>query len=692
VSESTKPIDVTERDVDIDPIRVSAPMPAQRAEGTIDRYIVVDKIGAGGMGEVWKAYDPQLGRLVAIKVVHSGLAKDVESKRLQREAQAIAQLTHPNVIAVHDVGVANGEVFVAMEYVPGVAMRDWIIEGPHGHKDVLEVFVQAANGLAAAHDAGLVHRDFKPANVLIGDDGRVRVLDFGLARRSGERAATAGQAERVSPQLLGRQLTREGAVAGTPRYMAPEQHKLGEVDARADQFAFCAAMYEALTRHRPFDGGEGYKDLARNVCEGRVKPFGAKPPVPQWVRSLVLRGLSPNPDDRFASMHELVAEIDRDRGRARRGSLDGSTTTEAMIAAFPPPDDARTAARVQWLRERLEYTWQLKREGDFEGALELSRVVVRQAHQVDYLPLRAAALYVHGNLQHRTGDPASAKETLYLAAQLAGHSGDDWQVANTLVFLVAVLADGLRRYQEAEGIARVAEVAIARVGDNPSLSSRLHNNSGRSLREQGRCWDALREYELALALDERTHGNSHPLVVLSLANLADTLLELDRGSLARVHLERAISICREHDRRGPTLATCLLIFGRALIGEGEHDRACECLDEARSIWNEYPDRAVDLAETLTELALAHLATGDATAAVEWCVQAMNAHRGAAFAPLGVATTQLCLARALTAQGTAEAFRIDALTTAARDTCEALGEVGSAAFARATARMHALCGD
>ncbi len=659
-------------------------MPAQRPGKRIDRYLVVDRVGAGGMGQVFKAYDPYLGRLVAIKVVKGRASRALDPHRLRREAQAIAQLSHPNVIAVHDVGTTGESVFVAMEYVEGQSLREWLAAERRDRGEILAVFEQAARGLAAAHDAGLVHRDFKPSNVLVGTDGRVRVLDFGLAVRDGDESRPRKRAQTRAP-MLDRDLTRPGVVAGTPRYMAPEQHAAGTVDARADQWAFCAALYEAVTDDRPFDPGADYNELAANVKAGRLRPIADSLALPGWLRDLILRGLAVDPSRRFGSMTEVIDELVRDRVTLRRDALDGSGSTEAMIAAFPPPADERTAERVQWLRQRLEYAWQLKRSGDFPGAIALARVVADEAHKVDYLPLRAAALYILGNLQHRTGDPASAKETLYLAAEIAGHAGDDWQIANILVFQVAVLGDGLRRYQEAEGIARIAEIEIARLGDNPSLRSRLHHNRGRNLRDEGRHQDALREYELALALDEQTHGHGHPFVVRSLSNLAETLLELGRTPLARRHLDRALTICRDTDTAGPALATCLLVLGRALVADGDTALAVPYLEEAQRVWERYPDRGTDLAETLTELALCRLLAGDTAGAVDLGERAMRTHGRGAYDPLSLASTQLGLAVALAAAGDDDS-RVSELTDAARTACEQLGAAGASAFARAEERI------
>ena len=217
---------------------------------TVGRYQVVATIGRGGMGVVYLAHDPRLNRQVALKVLRADRDADRANAqaRLLREAEALAQLSHPNVVAVYDAGLWHDQVFIAMELVAGGTLRTWAREHQGSARDILDAFVQAGYGLAAAHDAGLVHRDFKPENALIDRAGRVRVTDFGLARFDGaapqdaDRRRTAGSA---SP-MLATPLTEAGSVLGTPAYMAPEQVSGRDIDARTDQFCFCVSLFEAI--------------------------------------------------------------------------------------------------------------------------------------------------------------------------------------------------------------------------------------------------------------------------------------------------------------------------------------------------------------------------------------------------------------------------------------------------------------
>jgi hypothetical protein len=283
----------------------------------VGRYVVAELIGAGGMGVVYRCDDPELNRRVAVKLLRKDLRAAIGEARLLREAQAMARISHQNVIAVHDVGTYEQQVFVAMELVEGESLRAWVKGRVRPVAEIVQVFAAAGRGLAAAHSAGLIHRDFKPDNVLVGTDARVRVTDFGLARVDEEGRESEPQA--AAAVAVDEPLTMSGAVIGTPAYMAPEQHRGGHVDARSDQFAFCVALYEALYGERPF-AGKTYAELAAEVKAGRVRPApaGRRVAVPASLRAIVLRGLAVRPGDRFATMDDLLEALGRDRTRVPR--------------------------------------------------------------------------------------------------------------------------------------------------------------------------------------------------------------------------------------------------------------------------------------------------------------------------------------------------------------------------------------
>ncbi len=288
----------------------------------IGRFVVTGELGSGGMGVVYAAHDRELDRTVALKVLRTTAATDEERTRMLREGQAMARVTHPNVITVYEVGVEGTMVYLAQELLDAGTLGRWL-EQPHAHADIIAKFVAAGHGLAAAHAAGLVHRDFKPDNVLLGQDGRVRVADFGLARAlnpADDGLAAATRANMARAQLdLSRSpmspLTRTGAVMGTPMYMAPEQHNGERADERSDQFSFTVALYHALYGAWPFAGKTAVA-LADAVIEGRMEPPPRGAEVSAQLRKILLRGLSTKPADRYPSMEALLAELTRPKSRS----------------------------------------------------------------------------------------------------------------------------------------------------------------------------------------------------------------------------------------------------------------------------------------------------------------------------------------------------------------------------------------
>ncbi|HEU0033465.1 MAG TPA: serine/threonine-protein kinase [Kofleriaceae bacterium] len=295
-----------------DPMGVTAEMSLMRMSGarqigkTFGRYTLTERIGAGAMGVVYKALDPGLNRRVALKLLHKPDAALTD--RLIREARSMAQVNHPNVVAVYDAGVSEGSTYIAMELVEGQSLRTWQQE-KHSIKDLVETYLAAGRGLAAAHAAGIVHRDFKPDNVMIGSDGRVRVTDFGLA--------SARPNEELASSVPEIELTHSGMVLGTPAYMSPEQFTGGNVDPRTDQFNYCVALYEALYGERPFKG-KSFDELGDNVCDGKIKPAPARSRVSGALRAILLRGLSVRPGDRYPTMDHLLDDLGRDRARPWR--------------------------------------------------------------------------------------------------------------------------------------------------------------------------------------------------------------------------------------------------------------------------------------------------------------------------------------------------------------------------------------
>jgi len=292
---------------------------------TIGRYQILELIGAGGMGLVFEAKDPELRRRIAIKLLRG--RDDDLGQRLIREARAMAEIQHPNVVAVYDVGThGEHEVYVAMELVRGGNLRRWQTTAPRSEREIIDAYQQAGRGLAAAHAVGLVHRDFKPDNVLIGDDGRIRVTDFGLARRGGSEDAPASRASRSSlPQL-----TLTGALNGTPGYVAPEQYAHGTFDVRSDQFAYCVAVWEALAGNRPFRGAT-LDAIEQATLAGEIAEPGI--PIRPEIRRILERGLAIDPAARWASLDELLAALEATQVRGKRRTLIGGIALAAVVIA-----------------------------------------------------------------------------------------------------------------------------------------------------------------------------------------------------------------------------------------------------------------------------------------------------------------------------------------------------------------------
>ena len=317
---------------------VTSPPKAKQRRGLepgtqLGRYVATEQLGRGGMGEVWLAHDTELDRDVAIKVVRADKRARARGRML-REAQAQARLRHPNVVAVHDVGTWGQSVFVAMEYVRGTTLDGWQKASARSVAEIVAMYVGAGRGLAAAHAAGLVHRDFKPENVMVDGNGRAQVTDFGLARapesvsddsgllESGASGPVAvawleDDEELSSPSLVSQRLTATGAVLGTPAYMAPEQHVGTGTDSRSDQFAFAVALYEALYGERPY-GGHSIIEIAANVTSGPIHAPPKDHNVPSRLRDVLVRGLQRDASDRFASMEQFIEHL-HDALRPRRG-------------------------------------------------------------------------------------------------------------------------------------------------------------------------------------------------------------------------------------------------------------------------------------------------------------------------------------------------------------------------------------
>jgi serine/threonine protein kinase len=482
---------------------------------TLGRYVLLDRVGAGGMGVVYAAYDPELDRRIALKVLKSDAYGDVMASagpsRLLREAQAMAKLAHTNVVTVHDVGTLGREVFIAMEFIDGVSLRAWLRDRPRTLEHILEAFAHAGRGLAAAHAEGLVHRDFKPDNVLVAPNGRVVVTDFGLARRKNPEDATT-QASHPGASATARVIKaledaiRTAGAAGTPAYMAPEQHTGGEITEATDQFSFCVALHEALYGQHPFRGSDPVS-LSTSVVDNVRRPLPSEVHrVPRRIRRALERGMSNDPDRRWPSMRALLAQLGPGPTVARRKWLalglggfglasavvmwiseaptnpDAEVVTrdaralagdvEALQSSYPAPSPGQLARveEASTLRAKAEA---LQSAGKLRDALVIAADALRKAEASEYLPSIARARHTLSVAYSSLGNHEIA-ESLALTALVEARGAADLEL-EALVWLqwLRVVGHDPRRRDEARRWVPVARAAIARVGDPVGHTSAL---------------------------------------------------------------------------------------------------------------------------------------------------------------------------------------------------------------------------
>jgi len=360
---------------------------------TVGRYVILDLVGRGGMGEVYAAYDPQLDRKIALKLLHQTPAPSamqrVARDRLLREAKAIARLSHPNVVVVHDAGAIDERVFLAMEFVDGETLAAWLAAEPRSWRAIRDAFAAAGEGLAAAHDAGLVHRDFKPQNVMVARDGSVRVMDFGLASDAsaevgggaGGVADALGLPAGEAPTSRTIALTATGKLLGTPLYMAPEQFLSRATDARTDQFSFCVALHEALYGERPYPS-DSFITLVEAVTTGKLREPAQKGRAPAFLRRLLLRGLRPAPAARYPSMRELLDDLRFDPAPRRRAAI--WVAGAAAVLAVAAVGAQRLATRGQRMclaaGDEIIDTWELTDSGPRHDAVHQAFAATKSSY------------------------------------------------------------------------------------------------------------------------------------------------------------------------------------------------------------------------------------------------------------------------------------------------------------------------
>ena len=556
---------------------------------TIDRYVLLETLGTGGMAVVHLAYDPNLHRHVAIKLLRPSRRHAAQDHaRLVREAQALAHVSHPNLVVVHDVGLWHDRVFIAMEYVRGPSLAKWL-QQPRRWRAVVSVFRAAGEGLAAAHQAGLVHRDLKPANLLMGEDGRVRVADFGLARLENDDAEPAND-EPSPPQELGddhtltRSLTESGMIMGTPAYMAPEQHAGEHVDARSDQFSFCVTLYEAVYGKRPYRGRS-----ADELYEAKLHgppPLPTDRLVPGWLGRVIARGLCPQPEDRFESIAELLRQLERGQTRARRWLLlAGSATSLIAVGGLgyalsdrsPAPRCGEAEEPAGWNDQRRTAVEQSFAES---GVTHGRESFVRIAASLDTYAARwsemqqeaCEATYLHGEQSDELLDLRMAclgRRADELGAVVELLTRGDPDLVDRAVELVATLmpltacadADALRAAVPPPEDPRVAARVEALYAELAEVSALIEGRKNASALDQAR------------SLWERAQAVGYaPLEAESLLALANALSSED-PTRAEQYYRQALPIAaagRDDRLQAKVWTDLLYVVG---VSQARHDEA-----------------------------------------------------------------------------------------------------------------------
>jgi tetratricopeptide (TPR) repeat protein len=530
----------------------------------LGRHIVLERLGAGGMGVVYAAYDPELDRKIAVKLIR-GLGEDrAGAARLLREAKAMARLTHPNVITVHDVGVLpDGQVFVAMEFVDGLTLRAWQQRAPRTWQEILAVYSDAGRGLAAAHAVGLVHRDFKPDNVLVGHDGRVRVLDFGLARAEDHASSPADLARArdsnivtaLGPAEASEPLTQDGAVVGTPAYMAPEQRLAIAVDARGDQFSFCVSLWEALTDDPPFTGDTQFA-LLDAVHERRFTPVPRDIKVPRKLLRVLERGLAALPAGRWPDMDALLAALAPRRSRARGVALTGAFAAAAAGLAYGLSRGTDPSALCLGVATRADAVWD-----------DEARAAVRVAFAATGRPYAEAAREaVEADLDRHLADWKTMAADNCAATQIRGEQSP--------ALMDRRLACLNERLEETRAL-----VQLFRDADGPVVERAVL--AARALTPLSGCADvaALTAPETALPDDPEARAT----IVDRRLQLAELRALLHTGRYAR-GLELATPLAE--DARGlgfrPLTAEADLLLGEFLCRKGRASEGAASLTDA--VW------------------------------------------------------------------------------------------------------------
>jgi tetratricopeptide (TPR) repeat protein len=638
-------LDATQ-DHDFVPLTESVQIDLNAPPGSqIGRYEVIRAVGRGGMGVVYLARDPQLDRAVALKLVRPSLQEDERAdhfeRRLMREARAMAKLSHPNVLTIYDVGLHGQQVFLASEWIDGCTLDQWMGEGPHNWRSVVKRFTFAARGLAAAHRAGLVHRDFKPSNVMLGKDDRVHVFDFGLVK------AIQPSLGDITTQLSGQ------FVVGTPAYMSPEQMTGEAADERSDQFSFCVALYEALAERRPFSG-RNITDILSNIGAGQV----VEPKkIPKWLWDMIRRGLSRDPNDRHDSMRAIVDILEKGiRHSKRRTAIAiGAFSAAAAMAAgvgywsghsgSVQPSAAKLAAEVaadvaggglaadmEPEFERLSTLQQGHKYNEVITSVQLLLPKVG-AHRVSEARLWAAEARALGALG-RYDEAAQGFEKGFYAA-VAGR--DDELAAHAAAEIYGIHAVRLHNAADAERWKSLAGSAVERSGSAHVLAT-WHRIEGDANLVIGDVVGSCESYSESLRVLELSEAADEALRASALQGLGGCNARQGQLAEAKKRAQQAVAAWGALvGNESPEHAMATVVLAEILMQEGDAESARSRAETASTVLiATYGETHPSVARVLNSLAKYSVALGDADAANRALLRALKIKREL----FGVASPQL----------------------------------------------------
>ena len=618
----------------------------------VGHFVVERHLDEGGMGLIFSAYDEELDRPVALKILRSQQSEGSTGRaRLVREAQALAKLSHPNVVTVYEVGEWEGHVFVAMELIQGRTLRGWLRVREWGWRDVVGKLIEAGRGLCAAHKAGIIHRDFKPSNVLVGKDGRVRVLDFGLAfapgsspldaptMSAGLTGSSSVNTRTSTSNLLGEALTVVGAIAGTPAYMAPEQFVAGgEVDARADQYAFCLSLYEGLYGERPFKS---------KTVKGRLKELALtpeprlpkKPRIPGHVRKVLRRGLRLAPDDRYGSMEELLRHLGDDPTRRRRWLLGGGIMGALLLgggyelarqesAMNDPCSGLGGEVEEIWARQQEAVGAALLGTGQSYAAATWEQIEQSLAgYASSWKDQRVEACHAH-----KSGAHDAALYGMAVACLKQRRVAFQALLSGLLEADAGTLAGALQAVDALPSIGRCGDVEVltttAPEPEDPAIAEEVE--SLREMLAAARVDLQLRRHAEGLALSSKVVGRAEELAYLPLQ--ADALavhgrLQSRNGDYetAKATLTKALwraDVLRDDERLAEVMGSLIGCISEQL---GDYERATEMRLHAEAVLERLDENSAGAAALLTILGTVEARKGNAGEGAELIERAVAIH-------------------------------------------------------------------